>query len=148
VPFQDGKVFAGLAIPNSKGFVKFRPRAVGRGLAFRSATRFPQPMLIAWTTVDNPQDAEALAAATVERGLAACVQISGMVSHYRWAGRPERAEELRLTFKFLEPQLPALEAFVLESHPYEVPEWVVIRAERVSEKYLSWVEANSTNQPL
>jgi periplasmic divalent cation tolerance protein len=105
-------------------------------------------MLIAWTTVDNPRDAESLAAATVERGLAACVQIGGIVSHYRWNGQAERAEELRLTFKCLEAQLPALEAFVLESHPYEVPEWVVVRSERVSEKYLSWAEANSTNQPL
>jgi periplasmic divalent cation tolerance protein len=105
-------------------------------------------VLIAWTTVSTPEEAESLAAATVERGLAACVQISGIVSHYRWNGRAERTEELRLTFKCLEAQLPALEAFVLETHPYDVAEWVVVRAERVSEKYLSWAEANSTNQPL
>jgi periplasmic divalent cation tolerance protein len=118
------------------------------GLAFRKATPFSQPMLIAWTTVSTPQEAETLAAATVERGLSACVQISGIVSHYRWDGRMERAEELRLTFKCLEAQLPALEAFVLDAHPYEVAEWIVVRTERVSEKYLSWAEANSTNQPL
>lgn len=105
-------------------------------------------MLIAWTTVATPAEAELLAAETIVRGLAACVQIGAIASHYRWEGKVHRTEELRLTFKCLEGQLPALEAFVLDAHPYETPEWVVIRAERVSEKYLSWAEASSTDRPL
>ena len=129
-----------------KPIAKPAPRV--EGLAFGRASLFAWRMLIAWTTVSTPEEAESLAAATVERGLAVCVQISGIVSHYRWNGQAERTEELRLTFKCLEAQLPALEAFVLESHPYDVAEWVVVRTERVSEKYLSWAEANSTNQPL
>ena len=105
-------------------------------------------MLIAWTTVATPADAERMAEEVVSRGLAACVEITGVVSHYRWQGRPERVEELRISFKCLPAQLPALESFVLENHPYDTPEWIVIRAERVSEKYLSWAEANSTPPPL
>ena len=102
-------------------------------------------MLIATTTVATPEEAESLAEETVRRGLAACVQICGIVSHYRWEGKWERAPELRLTFKLLDPQLPALEAFVLDHHPYDTPEWIVLRAEKVSEKYLSWAEANLTS---
>ena len=105
-------------------------------------------MLIAWTTVATPDEAERLAEEVVGRGLAACVEIAGVVSHYRWQGRPERTEELRLAFKCLPAQLPALEAFVLDHHPYDTPEWIVIRAERVSEKYLSWAEANSKSPPF
>ena len=89
-----------------------------------------------------------MAREAIARGLAACVEITGVVSHYRWKDGPERAEELRLAFKCLPDQLAPLEAFVLENHPYEVPEWIVIRAERVSEKYLSWAEANSKRQTL
>ncbi|HZZ57952.1 MAG TPA: divalent-cation tolerance protein CutA [Opitutaceae bacterium] len=105
-------------------------------------------MLIAWTTVTTPDEAEALAAEVIARNLAACVEITGAVTHYRWQGRPERAEELRLTFKLLESQLGDLEAFVLENHPYDTPEWIVLKAERVAEKYLSWAEETAKLPPF
>jgi periplasmic divalent cation tolerance protein len=106
-------------------------------------------MFIAWTTVASRADAERLAAGAVEAGLAACVQIEGPVaSHYRWQGKVERSEEFRLTFKCLPAQLAALEAQVLAAHPYTTPEWLVVRAERVSEKYLSWAAAGVHPPPL
>jgi periplasmic divalent cation tolerance protein len=106
-------------------------------------------MLIAWTTVASRADADRLAADAIARNAAACVQIDGPIqSHYRWEGKAEQAEEFRLAFKCLPEQLPALERSVLEHHPYEVPEWIVVRAERVAEKYLSWAKANSSNPPL
>jgi periplasmic divalent cation tolerance protein len=106
-------------------------------------------MLIAWTTVANRADAERLAALVVGAGSAACVQIEGpIVSHYRWKGQAERAEEFRLTFKLLAGHLAAVEKQVLASHPYETPEWIVVRAEHVAEKYLSWAGANSSTRPL
>lgn len=102
-------------------------------------------MLIAWTAVAKREDAERLAADVVARELAACVQIDGpIVSHYCWQGKAERAEEYRLTLKLLPFQLPALKSHVLANHPYEVPEWVVVRADHVGEKYLSWAQAKST----
>lgn len=102
-------------------------------------------MWIAWTTVAQRADADRLAADAVARGLAACVQIEGpIVSHYRWEGRAERTEEFRLCFKCLPDQLPALATHVLGTHPYDTPEWVVVRAEHVGEKYLSWARGNST----
>jgi periplasmic divalent cation tolerance protein len=106
-------------------------------------------MFIAWTTVGKREDADRLAADVVAQGLAACVQIDGPISsHYRWQGRPERAEEFRLTFKCTAARLAALEVHVLTHHPYDTPEWLAVAAERVGEKYLSWAEANSTNPPL
>jgi len=106
-------------------------------------------MWIAWTTVANRADAERIAADTVARGLAACVQIEGPItSYYRWEGRSERTEEFRLTFKCLSAQIEPLQHNVLASHPYDTPEWLAIRAERVGEKYLSWAEANSTFPPF
>jgi|SRR3990172_1462749 len=105
-------------------------------------------MLIAWTTVATARDAARLARGAVNARLAACVQIDGPVtSHYRWKGRVEQTVEHRLTFKLLPKNAAALEAWVRTHHPYDTPEWVVIRATRVSEKYLSWAEANSTPAP-
>ena len=106
-------------------------------------------MFIAWTTVGNRADADRLAADVITRNLAVCVQIDGpIVSHYRWHGLAQRTEEFRLCIKCLSSHLPALSQHVLSSHPYDTPEWVVIRAEQVGEKYLSWAEVNSSTPPL
>lgn len=106
-------------------------------------------MLLAWTTVANRADAERLAHDAIQRNLAVCVQIDGpIVSHYRWRGQVERAEEIRLCFKLLEAHAPALEQHIIEHHPYDTPEWVVVPAAHVGEKYLSWARANSSTPPL
>jgi periplasmic divalent cation tolerance protein len=106
-------------------------------------------MLLAWTTVASRADAERLAHDAIQRNLAVCVQIEGPISsHYRWQGQVERAEEFRLCFKLMAPHASALELYVTTSHPYATPEWIVVRAEHVGEKYLSWAEANSSTPPL
>ena len=106
-------------------------------------------MFIAWTTVAHREDADRLAVGVISRNLAACVQIEGPIaSHFRWQGQDQRAEEFRLTFKCLASQREALERHVLEAHPYDTPEWLVVRADHVGEKYLSWAEANSSTPPL
>ncbi len=106
-------------------------------------------MLIGWTTVETRDQAESLAAGLIEARLAACVQIEGPItSFYRWENRVEQAGEYRLSVKFLSGRQIELEAWLARRHPYEVPEWVVVRAEHVAEKYLSWAQANSTSAPL
>ena len=105
----------------------------------------PGELLIGWTTLPTREGAEALAAAVIAEGLAACVQVEGPVaSHYAWEGRRERAEEFRLCLKFTPGQAAALEALILARHPYEVPEWIWVRAEGVAQKYLSWASAPRT----
>jgi periplasmic divalent cation tolerance protein len=106
-------------------------------------------MFIAWTTVAHREDADRLAVEVISRHLAVCVQIEGpLVSHFRWQGQDQRTEEFRLTFKHLAGQRESLERHVLSAHPYDIPEWLVVRADRVGEKYLSWAEANSSTPPL
>ena len=100
-------------------------------------------MFIAWTTVTTRGEADRLAASVIEQQMAACAQIEGpIVSYFRWGGKMERAEEFRLTFKCLPTQLGALEKHVHARHPYATPEWLVVRAEYVSEKYLSWARGD------
>lgn len=110
----------------------------------------PTPsLLIGWTTVATRADADALAAAVIAAHLAACVQVDGPIaSHYQWKGQAERTEEYRLTLKFLPGQLAALEIHLREYHPYDTPEWIVVPAIHVAEKYLSWARANSSTRPL
>jgi periplasmic divalent cation tolerance protein len=106
---------------------------------------FPSDVLIAWTTVATPADAERLATAVVERRLAACVQVEGPIrSFYMWEGRSGHTDEFRLCLKYLPETAEALETYVMANHPYDTPEWIVVPAERVAEKYLSWARSNST----
>jgi uncharacterized protein involved in tolerance to divalent cations len=91
-------------------------------------------------------DADRMAAALIEARFAVCVQVEGPVtSHYRWDGQVRRDEEYRLMVKFMPSQLAALEMWLGHHHPYENPEWVVIAADHVAEKYLSWAQASSTS---
>ena len=100
-----------------------------------------QLMKMAWTTVDCPREAQKLASETVENGLAVCVQIDGPVkSVYHWNGKLEIAREWRLMFKCLDENIDRLEMFVLSRHPYDVPEWVCVEADRVGEAYLKWAQ--------
>ncbi len=99
-------------------------------------------MLIIQTTVSTTEDAESLARKLVEGRLAACVQIiPQIVSVFEWNGSIEREAELLLVIKTTDDKWPELEAFIREHHPYETPELVAVRAERVSNDYLVWLES-------
>jgi periplasmic divalent cation tolerance protein len=96
-------------------------------------------MMIAWTTTASVAEAETLANGAVENGLAACAQIDGpMRSVYRWEGKLESSQEFRVTFKLLASQQAGLERWIDANHPYDTPQWIVVEAKRVSEKYLNW----------
>ncbi len=106
-------------------------------------------MLIGWTTTETPEQARELATGLIDRRLAACVQIDGPItSIYRWEGRTETATEYRVTVKFLGNRHLEVETYLHNHHPYTIPQWIVMRAEHVAEKYLSWAQANSSSLPL
>lgn len=106
-------------------------------------------MRIGWTTVETRPQAETLAQGLIAEHLAACVQIDGPItSVYRWESQVQSAEEFRLTVKFVAARHVALEAWLHRHHPYATPEWIVVSADHVAEKYLSWAQAASTSVPL
>ena len=106
-------------------------------------------MMIGWTSVPGQADADLLASEAIERGLAVCAQIEGPItSRYRWNGKMEVAQEFRVMFKYIDERAKPLESFVLSRHPYATPEWVCVKADHVSEKYLSWARSEATNRPL
>jgi periplasmic divalent cation tolerance protein len=48
------------------------------------------------TTTDSLEEARSIAAALVERKLAACAQISSIESYYTWQGTVQNDEEFRV----------------------------------------------------
>jgi periplasmic divalent cation tolerance protein len=94
---------------------------------------------IVMTTVADAEQAKALARAVIEARLAACAQIFAISSCYRWDGKIVEDGEQMILFKTLTDRYSALEAFLIERHPYEVPEIVRLPADGVSGKYRDWL---------
>jgi periplasmic divalent cation tolerance protein len=99
------------------------------------------------TTLPDAQAAGQMADRVLEAGLAACVTELGSVrSRYRWQGKLEDSVEVALLFKTAPLQLAALEKFIAQHHPYEVPEIVSWNASSTP-GYAQWV-ATETSRPV
>jgi periplasmic divalent cation tolerance protein len=88
----------------------------------------------------SEEEAERIAAALVERRLAACVQVLGPIaSRYRWQGKVEQAREWLCLAKTEASRYPELEAAIRELHSYDEPEIVATPIVAGSAGYLDWV---------
>ena len=92
------------------------------------------------TTVGSEEEAERIAAALVERRLAACVQVIGPISsHYRWQGEVERSQEWLCLVKTEASRYPEVEAAIAELHSYDQPEIIATPIVAGSAGYLDWI---------
>ena len=92
--------------------------------------------------VTTPQDqAHTIAAALVERRVAACVNILDTVrSTYRWEGQIQTDPEALLIIKTHQSKLDLLRDSVLELHPYDLPEVLALPSVGGHIPYLQWVK--------
>ena len=93
------------------------------------------------TTAGSEAEAEAIAAALVERRLAACVQILGpLASTYRWQGTVETAREWQCVVKTAASRYAEVEAAIRELHSYDEPEIIATPIVSGSAGYLRWID--------
>jgi periplasmic divalent cation tolerance protein len=103
--------------------------------------------VLVYTTWPSTADAEAAGRALVERRLAACVNIlPGMISHYRWEGKVERAEEAVMLIKTRASLAGAVSDAVKELHSYDTPAILVMPLESVEKNYLGWLLAETESK--
>lgn len=96
------------------------------------------------TTAGSEEEAERIGAALVERRLAACVQVVGLIaSHYRWQGAVERSSEWMCVAKTSAARYAELEAAIRELHSYEEPEILATQIVAGSPGYLEWINRNT-----
>jgi periplasmic divalent cation tolerance protein len=96
--------------------------------------------VIVLTTLAADADAAGLARTLVAERLAACVNVLPlMTSFYRWKETLEEEREQQLVIKTAADRVAALAARLRELHPYEVPEFLVLRVAGGSDAYLRWI---------
>ena len=103
------------------------------------ATAVMTPVIVL-TTVGSTFDVEPLARDLVERRLAACVNVVEQVrSIYRWKGKIEDDREQLLIIKTTNERVDELRDALMAMHPYEVPEFVVVKIDDTSDAYRMWL---------
>ena len=96
--------------------------------------------VLVYTTYPSIVEAETAGRALIERRLCACVNIlPGMISHYRWQGEVERAEEVVMIIKTRASLAEDVRAAVKDTHSYSTPAFLVIAVESVDPAYLAWL---------
>ncbi len=88
--------------------------------------------------------AKRIAHVLVEEHLAACVNLGAPgLSMYMWNGVLEGAEEIPLTMKTTQARAPALVERLVQLHPYEVPEILVLAVSKGLASYSQWVRTQT-----
>lgn len=95
---------------------------------------------IVFVTFPDLETARQIGTLLVESQLAACLNIiPGVESIYRWEGKINQDKEVAALIKTTESSLPQLERNFLEKHPYDVPEFLVMKPDSGFQGYLDWV---------
>ncbi|WP_313073533.1 divalent cation tolerance protein CutA [Melaminivora sp.] len=98
----------------------------------------PGGIAVVTTTVASAEEARRLAAGAVGAGLAACVQVEQIASHYQWHGSACDETEWRLSCKTLPATAPRLRVWLRAQHPYEVPQLLTHEVQAEGD-YAQWV---------
>ena len=95
---------------------------------------------LAFVTAPNLKTGRLLAAAALKSRLVACANLIPRIeSHYWWQGKLESSAEVLIIFKTTKAKLKALERLLLEEHPYDTPEFIVLPITAGNRRYLDWV---------
>jgi periplasmic divalent cation tolerance protein len=99
------------------------------------------PAVTIVTTCGSEETALTIAAAAVDQGLAACVNILPSIkSYYYYKGGTHLDEEVMLLIKTTRENFQAVSEVITELHTYEVPEILMFPVEAGSDGFLEWIQ--------
>ncbi len=96
--------------------------------------------------ISIPRDeAEKMAHALVEQRMAACINIVPRIhSIFWWDDAVQTDEESLLIVKTTKGKFPELMAYVVENHPYELPEVIALPLIAAFPEYVEWVKEETS----
>src|SRR5580765_3912443 len=90
-------------------------------------------------TAPDLKTARKLARAALEARLIACANLIPKIeSHFWWRGKRESGSEVLMLLKTSAARLASLEKLILQKHPYDTPEFLVLSVSRGNKRYLDW----------
>jgi periplasmic divalent cation tolerance protein len=99
---------------------------------------------IALVTAPDLKTARMLSKFALEKKLVACANlIPKLESHYWWDGKIEKGLEILILFKTTARNVSKLERLILEKHPYDTPEFLVIDIKSGTKRYLEWIHSST-----
>jgi periplasmic divalent cation tolerance protein len=100
-----------------------------------------------FTTCGSEETALTIAAAVVDQGFAACVNILPSIkSYYYYKGGTHLDEEVMLMIKTSRERYDAVAQVITELHTYEIPEILMIPVEACSDSFLEWIEESVSRE--
>jgi periplasmic divalent cation tolerance protein len=96
-----------------------------------------EPVIILSTAGES--EAPVIAKALVEEHLAACVNITGVTSVYRWKGDLCQDREQLLIIKTIRERVDTVISRIVALHSYELPEMIVLPITGGYLPYLQWL---------
>jgi periplasmic divalent cation tolerance protein len=101
--------------------------------------------IIILSTFPNERAVATVAKKLIDRKLCGCVNFTRIRSIYAWKGKLKEQQEFLALFKSTMRSSRKLKTAIASMHPYEVPEIMELKISDVSNSYLSWLAAGSTN---
>ena len=100
-----------------------------------------------FTTCGSEETALTIAAAVVDQGFAACVNILPAIkSYYYYKGGTHLDEEVMLMIKTTRDRFDSVSQVISELHTYENPEIMMMPVEACSSGYLDWIQDSVSRQ--
>lgn len=104
---------------------------------------------VIFTTCGSEETALTIAAALVDQGFAACVNIlPGIKSYYYYKGGTCLDEEVLLMIKTTKDEFDHVSEVITDLHTYEVPEILMLPVEAGSPAFLDWIKASISHPPI
>ena len=101
--------------------------------------------VVVMTTVASPEEAVTLVRTLLDRRLIACgTLMPGARSLYRWQGKIADEREVVVLLKTRSARLQQLQTAFAELHPYKVPELLALSVDTGLEKYLEWINGETS----
>jgi periplasmic divalent cation tolerance protein len=99
--------------------------------------------LVVYTTFPTLRSAKRIITGLVNRELAACGNIFRLNSIYRWQGKIEKHPEYAALIKTKPSKYRAIEKYIKENHPYDVPEIIAWNIDQGQKTYLDWIDSST-----
>ena len=96
--------------------------------------------IIIISTFPDEKTAKSVAERLIKKKLCACVNLTKVRSSYSWNNKLEDHEEYLSLFKSTSSASEELKSNIERAHPYEVPEIVELKMNKVSSGYMSWLD--------